>query len=250
MERSRHDNGKFGIDAGKLRLLAILFMLLDHIWVSLVPGNLWMHCMGRLAFPIFAFQISEGYIHTKDFRRYALRLLFFALLSEIPFDLFCTGSAFFPFYQNVLFTLLLGLLAVRQADMLRREQGIRRKLLHGLLLLLAAAGGVLLFPDYGLQGVMTVLCFYVFQDVPYARLFQLAAMLVLNLFAFKGQMLPLSVAGLHFEIPMQGFAVFALLPIWLYNGKKGKGGKALRVFWYAFYPLHMLALYFLQQIIL
>lgn len=249
MKKAGHDRIRIGIDAGTLRLLAILFMLLDHVWATFLSGNLWMTCLGRLAFPIFAFQISEGYVHTANYRRYALRLLLFALLSEISFDLFCTGAVFFPFHQNVLFTLLLGLLAVRQADMLRREIGIWRKLLRCLLLMLTAAGGVLLFPDYGLRGVMTVLCFYVFREVPCARLFQLAAMLVLNVFSFKGQTLPFSAAGLTFDFPVQGFAVLALLPIWLYNGKKGFGGKALRIFWYAFYPLHMLALYFLRQII-
>ena len=249
MKRAGKDNRSFGIDAVSLRLLAILFMLLDHLWATVVPGNQWMNCVGRLAFPIFAFQLCEGYRHTSDFRRYCLRLLLFALLSEIPFNLFYAGSVLFPFHQNVMFTLLLGLLAIRQADMLRREQGIKRKSLRCLVMLLIFAGGVVFFLDYGLMGVMTVLCFYVFREVPCARLFQLAAMLVLNVFSFKGQTLPFSAAGLTFDFPVQGFAVLALLPIWLYNGKKGFGGKALRIFWYAFYPLHMLALYFLRQII-
>ena len=120
MKRAGKDNRSFGIDAVSLRLLAILFMLLDHLWATVVPGNQWMNCVGRLAFPIFAFQLCEGYRHTSDFRRYCLRLLLFALLSEIPFNLFYAGSVLFPFHQNVMFTLLLGLLALRQADRLRR----------------------------------------------------------------------------------------------------------------------------------
>lgn len=241
MEKTR-----FGLNSTALRLLAILFMLLDHLWATVVPGNLWMTCVGRLAFPIFAFQLCEGYRHTGDFRRYCLRLLLFALLSEIPFNLFYAGSVLFPFHQNVMFTLLLGLLAIRQADMLRREQGIKKKSLRCLALLTVLAGGVLLFPDYGLRGVMTVLCFFVFRE---HRLFQLAAMAVLNIFAFKGQTIPVSLLGLTCDFPIQGFALLALPLFWLYNGEKGPGGKGLRLFWYIFYPLHMLALYFIQQFV-
>lgn len=237
---------RFGLDSTALLLLAILFMVLDHLWAAVVPGNLWMTCVGRLAFPIFAFQLCEGYRHTGDFRRYCLRLLVFALLSEIPFNLFYAGSLIFPFHQNVMFTLLLGLLAIRQADMLRREEGIKKKSLRCLALLLIFAGGVVLFPDYGLMGVMTVLCFFVFRD---HRLFQLAAMAVLNIFAFKGQTIPVSLGARAFDFPIQGFALLALPLIWLYNGEKGPGGKGLRLFWYIFYPLHMLALYFIQRIV-
>ena len=237
---------RYGLDSTALRLLAILFMVLDHLWATVVPGNLWLTCVGRLAFPIFAFQLCEGYRHTGDFRRYRRRLLVFALLSEIPFNLFYAGSVIFPFHQNVLFTLLLGLLAIRQADRLRREEGIKKKSLRCLALLLILAGGVVLFPDYGLMGVMTVLCFFVFRD---HRLFQLAAMAVLNIFAFKGQTIPVSLGALAFDFPIQGFALLALPLIWLYNGEKGPGGKGLRLFWYIFYPLHMLALYFIQRII-
>ena len=237
---------RFGLDSTALRLLAILFMVLDHLWATVVPGNLWMTCLGRLAFPIFAFQLCEGYRHTSDFRRYSLRLLLFALLSEIPFNLFYAGSVIFPFHQNVMFTLLLGLLAIRQADRLHREEGIKKKSLRVLTLLLIFAGSVVLFPDYGLMGVMTVLCFFVFRD---HRLFQLAAMAVLNIFAFKGQTIPVSLGALAYDFPIQGFALLALPLIWLYNGQKGPGGKGLRLFWYIFYPLHMLALYFIQRII-
>ncbi|MGM9587986.1 MAG: TraX family protein [Candidatus Limivicinus sp.] len=237
---------RFGLDSTALRLLAILFMVLDHLWATVVPGNLWLTCLGRLAFPIFAFQLCEGYRHTSDYRRYRRRLLVFALLSEIPFNLFYAGSVIFPFHQNVMFTLLLGLLAIRQADRLRREEGIKKKSLRCLALLLILAGGVVLFPDYGLMGVMTVLCFFVFRD---HRLFQLAAMAVLNIFAFKGQTIPISLFGLACDFPIQGFALLALPLIWLYNGEMGRGGKGLRFFWYIFYPLHMLALYFIQRII-
>ena len=241
MKQTGKDNRSFGIDAGMLRLLAILFMLLDHLWATVVRGNLWMTCLGRLAFPIFAFQLCEGYRHTSDYRRYGLRLLVFALLSEIPFNLFYAGSVFFPFHQNVLFTLLLGLLACCAIDRTRRER-TAKAVLRGVL----SVAGILLLSlvamvDYGWRGVLTVVAFYALRDFPGAWLAQTAALVLLNIVFFKGMTIPV----LGWDFPTQGFAVFSLLPIWLYNGQRGRGGKALQYAFYSFYPVHMLVLYLL-----
>ncbi len=230
-----------GLNANGLRCLGIVFMLLDHLWATLVPGNFWMTCAGRLAFPIFAFQISEGFFHTCDRRRYARRLLLFALISEVPFDLLYGSTVFYPFHQNVLFTLLLGLLAVSALDRARRERTVgaaaRAAAALAGILLLAAVGMV----DYGWRGVLTVAAFYALRGFPAAWLAQIAAMVLLNIVGFQGLLLPL----FGWEIPAQGFAVLALLPIWLYNGEPGRKSPVLQVGFYAFYPVHMLILYLL-----
>ena len=116
---------KFDISSAGLHILAMALMLCDHLWATVIPGNNWLTCIGRLAFPIFAFMLVEGYFHTHDLKRYALRLLLFALISEIPFNLFYISYPFFPFHQNVMFTLLLGLLAIRQIDLLRSAENSR-----------------------------------------------------------------------------------------------------------------------------
>ena len=203
-----------GINANQLRVLAMFLMLLDHLWATLVPGNFWMTYLGRAAFPIFAFQISEGFFHSSDRRRYAKRLFLFALLSEVPFDLIYGGTMLYPFHQNVMFTLLLGLLACCVIDRARGERTARATLRGALsvagILLLSLIGMV----DYGWKGVMTVVAFYLLRD-----------------------------------FPTQGFAVLSLLPIWLYNGRRGGGGKALQYAFYAFYPAHMLVLYLLFSLL-
>ena len=91
---------KFGLTAAHLRILALFLMLLDHLWGTVVPGNDWMTYVGRMAFPIFAFQAAEGYHHTHDFKGYCRRLAIFAAVSEIPFNLMIFSSPIFPFHQN------------------------------------------------------------------------------------------------------------------------------------------------------
>ena len=83
---------QFDLSAAALHILAMAFMLLDHLWATLFLSQEWMTCVGRLAFPIFAFMAVEGYFHTHSFKKYAQRMLIFALLSEIPFDLMYGGT--------------------------------------------------------------------------------------------------------------------------------------------------------------
>lgn len=232
------------LSASALRVLAMTCMLLDHMWATVVPGNFWMTCVGRLAFPLYAFQLAEGFIHTADRRRYALRLLGLALVSEIPFDLVQFSTPFFPFHQNTVFTLLLGLWAISGLDRARRERTPRRIALGLLTLAAACLLGGIGFVDYGIMGVLTVVMFYLLRDFPLDRLAQLAAMVLLNIVLFKGQ--TISLVG--FDFPTQGFAVLALVPIWLYSGKKGFGGKGFQWAAYLFYPVHLLVLYLLYTL--
>ena len=206
---------KYSLTAAQLRILALGLMLLDHAGRVLFPGQLWMVCLGRLAFPIFAFQTAEGYWHTSDFKRYCQRMAVFALISELPFNLMAFGSLFYPAHQNVMFTLLLGLIACRLYD--------RGKSWGMIPVFLTAA---VLRPDYGVIGVATVLLFYVFREEKSAQLLLLT---LLN--------------GLGYGLlSLQTFAVLAWVPISLYRGEKGRGGTWLQYGSYVFYPLHMLLL--------
>lgn len=206
---------KISLTAAQLRALALILMFIDHTGRTLFPEQSWMICLGRLAFPIFAFQTAEGYRHTRDFRRYCLRLAVFALISEIPFNLLAYGAAIYPLHQNVMFTLLLGLVACRVYD--------RNKGWALIPVFLAAA---LLRPDYGIPGVALVLLFHIIRkDKPAQLLF----LVLINCFGY----------GLG---SIQSLAALAWIPISLYRGEKGRGGKALQYGSYIFYPLHMLLL--------
>ena len=81
-----------------LHIMAMIFMLCDHLWGTIINGNDWLTCIGRLTFPIYAFMIVEGYFHTKDFKKYVKRLLLFAVVSEIPFNIAMGSSVFYPIH--------------------------------------------------------------------------------------------------------------------------------------------------------
>lgn len=226
------------LNAVSLRYLALALMLLDHLWATVVPGNDWMTHLGRLAFPIFAFQAAEGYYHTSNFKQYCKRLLVFALISELPFNLMVGGSWLYPFHQNVMFTLLFGLLAIDAMEKAKAAGKWNRRILW----LLAVVGycvlGAMTMADYGMYGVMTVVLFAVSRYVPWPWVFQLAGMVWIHGCLMRGQMLLLG----PWEVPEQGLAVLALCLIWLYNGEPGPRSRGVQRFSYWFYPVHLLAL--------
>ncbi len=237
------------LSSNLLRILAVLFMTIDHLWASLIPGNAWMGFVGRLAFPLFAFLIAEGFVHTSNRKKYILRILIFAVITEIPYDLFYGGTAIYPFQQNVLFTFLYALLAMTLIDKFREKPSVKSGLKNGSLLLLIMLGALITFPDYGFWGFMMAVMFYLVRDFPFAFLVQLAIMIYINFEAIRGEVIPMELLGYAFEFPKQGFAVFSLIPIWLYSGKKGFSNKIAQYGFYVYYPLHMLIIWLITRFI-
>lgn len=231
---------KYNISSAGLHILAMFFMLLDHLWATVVPGNEWLTCAGRLAFPIFAFLIAEGAVYTRDLKKYMGRLLTAALISEIPFNLMCSGRIFYPIHQNVLWTFLIALCLIRWNEKLR-EAGLWRRLIRfGLSLLAGFLLGTVTFVDYYGFGVLMVLVFYCFRGEDWRhRLLQFLGLYWINCEMMGGLVYP--IGGV--EIPQQAFAMLALIPIWLYRGRKGFDRPWFRRFCYLFYPAHMIVLY-------
>lgn len=244
MEAKRIKQFRFEITSCVLHVLAMAFMLSDHLWATVIPGNAdWMTCVGRLSFPIFAFLTVEGFFHTKNLKRYAGRMLVFALLSEIPFNLMLSGSVFYPFHQNVLwcFLLSLGLMHLNEKAKGTGKWWVRVLVATGTLLL-GVVVGMLSMMDYMHYGVLMVLTFYFFRGKKwwhYAG--QLLCLAYINL-EVGGLSYEWNLFGSTFFFPQQCFAVFALIPIWLYNGKQGYHSRTFRFICYAFYPVHLLIL--------
>ncbi len=237
----------FGIDSCTMHVLAMALMLCDHLWATFFPTMEWLTCVGRLAFPLFAFMIAEGYAHTSNVKKYLLRMLVCAVLSEIPFDLIAGGTVFYPYHQNVLWTFLIALCTMVLSDKLRTRFSNRLPLAYLFTFLLVAAVfliGTITMVDYYGAGVLTVLVFHYFRGNKwYLRLLQLLGLVVLHIGILGSYYYTLTIGNLEIEIVQQGFALFALVPIWLYNGRQGYHAKPFRYFCYAFYPLHLLILY-------
>lgn len=241
--KTEHKNS-FGLSSMALHILAMLLMLSDHLWGTVMSGNDWMTCIGRMAFPIFAFMTAEGFYHTQNLKRYMGRLLVFALVSEIPFNLMMSGSLIYPFHQNVLWSFLisLSLMWVNEKAHAKRKWWLNLITAAGTLLL-GWLLGLISFVDYNQAGILMTLAFYFFHGKKwwnYAG--QLLALIYIN-FYMGGMVYEFEMFGRMVGFPQQGFAVFALIPIWLYNGQRGTKNKFTKWFNYAFYPVHMLILW-------
>lgn len=214
------------IDRSVLKWIAVLTMVIDHVGAILFPDQIWMRVIGRVAFPIYAYCLAEGFRYTSDYRRYLGRLALFAILSEIPFDLAFYGVPFSFAHQNVFFTLTLGLILLWVLERCREQ-----------LLLCAGAFVVLCFlaqalhMDYGAGGLLMVFAFYLARQGT-SPWIGWGIFVFINLFGYAGG--------------VQWAAILALLPIGLYSGKAGK--KKQR-FFYWIYPLHLLLLWIIEKYI-
>ena len=223
-----------GLSREGLRRIAACTMLVDHIGATLFPGVLWLRCVGRLAFPIFAFFLGEGFRFTHSRRQYLLRLVLFALLSELPFNQMVYGRWIAPSGQNVLWTLALGLCAIACVQRAPSEPG-----LNSLFWYSAAAGccllGQLLRTDYGAFGVLLCLLFYCTRGLP-GRFWICGGIFLLMCYAFQFVFLP------GIPIPLEALALPAFPLLATYHGRRSHRQIPIRYAFYWFYPLHMLLL--------
>ncbi len=217
------------LDGTMLKIIAMISMVLDHVGDLFFPGATWLRAAGRLAMPLFAFCIAEGYAHTRDRRKYLLRMGIFALISEIPFDL-AFESRIGLSHQNIMLTFFLSILALMLYDRIRGGEGTEGaqipawKTALGVLAVGAVAVlALLLKADYTIFAVISVFLFYALRKKhPLLR-----SGVGVGFLALTRTVGYYSATGLSF------------LPLALYNGKKGKGLKWL---FYLFYPGHLLLL--------
>ncbi len=254
------NNNSHGISGYTLKLIAVISMFIDHLgatvlsrilfdgalgaeasmyvnahWDALHQLYMVMRGIGRLAFPIYCFLIVEGFLHTRSVPKYAARLFVFALISEIPFDLAIRGKVWDLSYNNVFFTLFIGLVVIAglrwcgerfsgiAADRSVRfgELFIRGMLSMFMIFAGMAAAEEVFRSDYGAAGIIAIVVIYLLRKHPKTAI--LAAVVLL--------------ARLSSELEIVALAdVFVIA---YYNGTRGKQSK---YFFYAFYPVHLLLL--------
>ena len=233
----------FEISALSLHVMAMSFMLCDHLWGTIVPGNDWLTCIGRLAFPIFAFMIVEGYFHTKNLKKYVYRLLLFAVISEIPFNLAMGSSVIYPVHQNVLWSFLIAIGLINWNERTKTKKCWKRIVVGCLSVVIGYVGGLVTMVDYYHAGVLTVLVFYFFRQRKWwCYLGQVICLWYINVEMLGGFSYEILLGQQTIFLSRQSIALLALIPIWAYRGKQGYHNKFLQYSCYAFYPLHLLIL--------
>lgn len=238
------NNRKFEITSLGLHILAMGFMLCDHLWGTIVPGHDWLTCIGRIAFPIYAFLLVEGYFHTKNLKKYVSRLLIFAILSEIPFNLAMGSRVFYPIHQNVLWSFLIALWLIHLNEKARKSGKVWKRILTGgLTVILGYILGLVTMVDFYHAGILMVLVFYFFRGRKWwCFLGQIVFLWYINTELLGGYGYEFQLWGQTHFFQRQGFAMLGLIPIWLYRGKQGYHNKFIQYGCYAFYPLHLLIL--------
>ena len=227
-----------------LHIMAMAFMLCDHLWGTVIPGNDWLTCIGRLTLPIFAFLLVEGYFHTKNLKKYVTRLLIFAVLSEIPFNLAMGSSVFYPLHQNILWSFLISIGLIHWNETARSKGKLWIRILVGCTtVVLGYIAGLVTLVDYHNAGILTVLVFYFFRGHKWWNYIgQFICLWYINMEMLGGFTYEFQFLGNTVYFARQGLALLALIPIWMYRGKQGLHNKAIQYSYYAFYPLHLLVL--------
>ncbi len=205
-----------------LKIIGIITMFLDHYY-KIIDGPIWFNILGRIAFPIFAFSINEGFIHTRDKKRYFIRLLIFGILVQIP--------AFLKIERyplNIFFTLSFGILCLFVIENKKIYKKLKLVLLLGIIIFAEKIGF-----DYGAYGIILIILFHIFKN---KKIYLSILFVLLNI---------VGVELMHIN-HVQYYSILSLIFIYLYNGKKGHN---IKYSFYLFYPLHLMVLYFLEGIL-
>ncbi len=224
------------LDGTTLKLIAMIAMVFDHVGDMFYPELLWPRMVGRLAMPLFAFCIAEGYCHTGNKNKYLLRMGEFALISEVPFDLAFDGEIGLG-HQNIMLTFFLSIIALKLFDFVRGEKNVKtdkyslgRTALGWGVVIAIAVLAIVVRADYTVFAVISVFLFYLFRN--FSQIVRSAV--GVGFLALSRTMGYYIMTGLSF------------IPLAMYNGKKGKGLKWL---FYVFYPGHLLVLYIVKRIV-
>ena len=244
---------RHGLNGNQLKLIAVISMLCDHAAIRLLAYGLipalyvagenmaaerwnqafWiLRSVGRMAFPIYVFLLTEGFCHTRNRRRYALRLGVFALISEIPFDLLVYGKIWDTHSQNVFFTLFLGVLMLTAVDWIGRNTDAALAQYRQMAVVVGAALlAWFLRTDYDAAGIMLIAVLFWFRLTP-------------DTACLAGFVL-MAAAEIR-PVYNSALAVTYFL-IRCYNGTRGswKG----KWFFYLVYPVHLLVLYGISRLV-
>ncbi|MDD4066955.1 MAG: TraX family protein [Clostridia bacterium] len=205
-----------------LKLIALIAMTFDHLGYAIYNSSSWMNYVGRIAFPIFAWQITIGFEKTRNVKMYIFKLFAAAMISQPIYMLFLSRITENIYSLNILFTLCLGLICLYVWK--------KSNLLGILAIFIACIIANYCQFDYGYYGIIMIVIFYIFRNNnPLMILMQLVNLLVYYVNTFN---------------EIQLCSIIAFCVILLYNGRRGK---RIQYLFYGFYPLHLLAIYLIDK---
>ena len=231
-----------------LKIIALVSMVIDHLAIAF-PAYfpIVFRAVGRLAWPIFAFLVAEGFRHTKSQEKFLMRLFVFALISEIPYDLVMGNEINFFANTNIFYTLFLGGFAIYLFEKLKTRYTLQTMAVIGAIFPSVVLAEFLTV-DFGGMGVLFVFAMYVIQP-------KKIRLVAIGGFALS-QFIPLVMAySLGFEIKptyllMIPFALVTVPLVACYNGKRGFNAKWTKWLFYIAYPAHLVLLEVVALLIL
>ena len=230
-------SAKYGLNANTLKVIAIITMFFDHFSAVFFPHDtIWgvlLRIPGRLSAPIMCYMIAEGYHHTSNLKRYILRLMVFAVISHIPYNL-CFNYSFLQ-ATSVIWGLAMGLIAL--AIVKKEEWNVLLRLIGlGLCCLLSVNA------NWNYIAVLWILGFGIFHGQRGKSL--MAFVVVAGIYLIQPW-----IHGTYFPF-ISRFGVFLVTPLLLlYNGERGRKSKLIKWGFYWFYPIHLLIIYWIGQLI-
>jgi len=232
----------------QLKVIAIILMFIDHTGALFFPNVMLLRIIGRLSFPLFAFFIAQGFFHTRSVKKYLLRLGLCAVAFQIP-DWFSTiysrltNNPFFGahYVLNIFATLFFGLAAIALFDRLKDKGRAWSWLGAAAMAVLAQVTGA----DYGAYGVFYILMFYL-AGTDVTKIFLGTALLHAAYGGYEAITSLIQTGIAAFPHAMQLYSMLSAVLVSLYNHEPGR---KMKVFFYAFYPGHMIFLYLLHALI-
>lgn len=226
------DQEKCGLNRNQLKYIAVMAMIIDHIGVFLIPidNPLRILCriVGRLTAPIMCYFLSEGFYFTSSRKKYVIRLLLFAAISQVAYALLFYHNIFI-FDFNMIYTLLISFIILMVYS---DQQYSTRKIELVLILFMFST-----FGDWGMIAPLWVLSFYIYRDDIKKKI---AAFSVISFGMIIMSVMSCILSKRHWYAELWQLGVFLFIPFLLiYNGKKGKSNFINKWFFYIVYPLHM-----------
>ena len=220
-----------------LKIIALITMVLDHIKYAVPVTNCFLtQYFGRLSFPIFAFVTTDGWGHTRNKKRYILKMFIFAFISQIPFMMFRSLVAD-KFLLNIMFTFLFAILGLWSLDFFENRKELSNFLKFLIMFCICAtilACGFIIPVDYNWFGIAVVWLFYILRNNKVARTITYPILVILYyLSAYMTNINAINILSVIFTA-LPGFIIL------FYNGKEGR---KMKYFFYTFYPVHMLIVY-------